>query len=83
VRAIVEKDSKLKRDPNHIRFLCEVDGDTVDAIFTYNQIPDFIEWDTLDIDNDTEQLYRFRRISAHQSALPKSDSDYKGSTYTV
>jgi hypothetical protein len=32
LRAIIEKDSELKRDPNHIRFLCEVDGDTVDDI---------------------------------------------------
>jgi hypothetical protein len=38
VIAIIEKGSELKRDPNHIRFLCEVDGDTVDDIYTYNQI---------------------------------------------
>jgi hypothetical protein len=79
VRAIIERDSELKRDPNHIRFLCEVDGDTVDGIYTYNQILDFIERDKLDIDNDTEQLYRFHRISAHQGPLRSSDRDYKGS----
>jgi hypothetical protein len=43
LRAIVEMDSELKRDPNHIRFLCEVDGDTVGNIYTYNQILDFID----------------------------------------
>jgi hypothetical protein len=83
VRAIIEKDSELKRDPNHIRFLCEVDGDTLDDIYTYNQILDFIERDNLDIDNDTEQLYRFRLISAHQGSPRTSDRDYEGSTYNV
>jgi hypothetical protein len=45
VRAIIENDSELKHDPNHIRFLCELDGDTVDDIYTYKQILDFIERD--------------------------------------
>jgi hypothetical protein len=81
--AIIEKDSALKRYPNHIRFLCEVDGDTVDIIYTYNQILDFIERDNLDIAIDTEQLYRVRRISTHQGPLQTSDRDYKGSTYNI
>jgi hypothetical protein len=50
---------------------------------TYNQILDFIEQDNLDIDSDTEQLYRYRRISAHQGPLRTSDRDYKGSTHNV
>jgi hypothetical protein len=83
VRGNIEKESELKRDPNHIRFLCEVDGDIVDDIYTYSQIFDFIERDNLDIDNDTEQLYRFRRISARQGPLQTSDRDYKASTYNV
>jgi hypothetical protein len=36
VRAVTEKDAELKRGPNHIKFLCEVDGDTADDIYTYN-----------------------------------------------
>jgi hypothetical protein len=35
----------------------------------------------LDIDNATEELYRFRRISANQGPLQTSDRDYKGLTY--
>ena len=30
VRAITEKDAELQRDPEHIKFLCEVDGNTAD-----------------------------------------------------
>lgn len=83
VRAITEKDAELQRDPEHIKFLCEVDGDTADEIYSYNQVLDFIECDNLDIENDTEQLYRFRRINAHQGPLRPTDRDYNGSTYNV
>jgi hypothetical protein len=37
----------------------------------------------MDVHSDTEQLFRFRRISAHQGPLCTSDKDYKGSTYNV
>jgi hypothetical protein len=83
VRAIIEKDSELKPDSYRIRFLCKLDGDTVDEIYTYNQILDLFERDNLDSDYDTEQLYRFLQISAHQGPLQTSDRDYKGSTYNV
>jgi hypothetical protein len=65
VCAIADKEVELKRDPNHIKILCEVDGDTADDIYTYNQVLDYIVRDSLDIDSDTEQLYGFCRISAH------------------
>ena len=66
-----------------MRFICEVPNSAVDEIFTYNEIIDHIEKDNNDIDNDTEQLYKFRCISAHQGPLRTSDKDYKGSTYNV
>jgi hypothetical protein len=37
VRAILGHDADLKRDPHHIKFLFEVDGDTSDEIYTYNR----------------------------------------------
>jgi hypothetical protein len=37
----------------------------------------------LDIESDTEQMYCFRRISAHQGPLRTSDRDYIGSTYNI
>jgi hypothetical protein len=43
VRTFVDKDATLKQEPEYIKFICEVDGDTADAIFTYNQILDHIE----------------------------------------
>jgi hypothetical protein len=64
-----------------MKFICEVPNSTVDEIITYNEIFDYIEREENEIQNDTEQLYKFRRISAHQGPLRTSDMDYKGSTY--
>jgi hypothetical protein len=47
VCSIADKDAGIKRDPNHIKFLCEVDGDSADDIYTYNQVLDYIERDNL------------------------------------
>lgn len=83
VHSIIEKDAELKRDTDHIKFLSEVDGDTADAIYTYNQVLDFIERDSLDIESNREQMYRFHCIRSHQGTLRTSDRDYNGSTYNV
>jgi hypothetical protein len=83
VRAILEHDADMKRYPQHVKFLCEVDGDTADEVYTNNQVLDFTERNNLDMDSETEQLYRFRRINGHQGPLRTSDTDCKGSTYNV
>ena len=83
VRAIIDKEDEKKKGLEYMKFVCEVPNSTVDEILTYNEILDFIEQDNNDIDNDTEQLYKFRRITAHQGPLRTSDKDYKGSTYNV
>jgi hypothetical protein len=66
-----------------MKFICEVPNFAVDEILTYNDILDHIEKDKNNIDNDTEQLYKFRCITAHQGPLCTSDKNYKGSTYNV
>jgi hypothetical protein len=81
VRAIIDKERQ--QDPQYTKFLCEVDGDVADEVLTYNEILDYIEKDNNDLENDTEQLYKFRRLSAHQGPLRTSDKDYKGSTYNI
>jgi hypothetical protein len=71
--AVIDHDDEIKKDPLNIEFLYEVDGNTSDDIYSYNQILDFIEQDNLDFDSGTEQLYRFRCISAHQGPICTSD----------
>jgi hypothetical protein len=51
--------------------------------FTFNEILDHIERDSNNADSDTEQLYKFGCITAHQGPLRTSNSNYKGSTYNV
>jgi hypothetical protein len=60
-----------------------VDGDTVHDIYTFNQVLDFIEHDGLDIERNTEQMYRFHYISVHHCPLRMSDRFYNGSTYAL
>jgi hypothetical protein len=67
----------------YMKFICKVPGSTVDEIFTYNEILDHIERDNSDLESDTEQLFKFRRITAHQGPLCSSDKDWKGSKYNV
>jgi hypothetical protein len=83
VRAVVDKEEDIKKGPEYMRFICEVPESTVDEIVTYNEILDHIEKDSNNIENDTEHLYEFRRISAHQVPLCSSNKDYKGSLFNV
>jgi hypothetical protein len=83
VRAVIDKEEDLKKGSEHMKFICEVPNSTVDEILTYNEILDHIARDNDDIDNDTEQTYKFRRITAHQGPLHSSDKDYKGSSFNV
>jgi hypothetical protein len=73
VQVILDQEVELQRNPEHIKFLCEVDGDTADDIYTYNQVMDFIERDNFDLEINTEQLYQFCCITAHQGPLCASD----------
>jgi hypothetical protein len=83
VRAVIDKEDELKKGSEYMKFIFEVPNSTVDEILTYNEILNYIETEENEIQNDTEQLYKFRRISAHQGPLSTSDKDYKGSTYNV
>jgi hypothetical protein len=60
---VVDHDADMKQEPHRVKFLCEVNGDTADEIYTYNPVLDFMERDNLDLESDTEQLYHFWRIS--------------------
>jgi hypothetical protein len=82
-RAVVDREEELKKGSEYMKFICKVPNSMIDEIFTYNEILDHIEKDNIDIESDTEQLYKFRRIAAHQGPLHTSDMDYKGSTYNV
>jgi hypothetical protein len=83
VCAVVDKMEELKKGLEYMKFICEVPNPTVDELLTYNDILDHIKKDNNDIDNDIEQRYKFRCITAHQGPLWTSGKDYKGSTYNI
>jgi hypothetical protein len=83
VGAIIDKDAELKRDPDHIRLLWGVDGETDNYIYSYNQFLEFIERDKSDIERIKQQMCWFCRISTQQGYLQTSDGDYSGSMYNV
>ena len=83
VRAIVENENNLKKGSEYMKFICEVPNSTVDEILTYNEILDHLEKEQSEKDNDTEQVWSFRRIAAHQGPLRPTDKDWKGSMYNV
>jgi hypothetical protein len=82
VLAVLDKEQH-EEVPRYMKFICKVPNSKIDEMFTYYKILDHIEMDKFDIENDTEQLYTFRCITAHQGPLPSSDKDYKGSQYNV
>jgi t-SNARE complex subunit (syntaxin) len=57
--AIVDRESELMKGSEYIEFICEVPNSMVNEIFTYNEILDHIEKNNIDIESDTEQLYKF------------------------
>jgi hypothetical protein len=76
VHGVIDKEDALKKGHEYMKLICEVPGSTVDEIFTYNEILDQIEKDNNDLEYDTEQLFKFRQITAHQGPLRTSDKDY-------
>jgi hypothetical protein len=82
VRAITDKEKEVQKNPEYMKFICELPESNVDEI-TYNEILDHLERDNQEVENDTEQVYKFHRLTAHQGPLRTSDKDYKGSTYNV
>jgi hypothetical protein len=82
-RAIVDRETERKKGHEYMKFIFEVPDSIIDEIFTCNEILDHIERDNNVLENDTEQLYKFRCIAAHQRPLHTSDKDWKGSKYNV
>ena len=83
VRAIVDHEEDINKQPEYVKFLCKIPDSNIDEILSYNDVFDRIEKDQNEVENDTEQQYRFRCISAHQGPLRSTDKDWKGSTYNV
>lgn len=70
-------------NPEHVKFRCEVDGETYEDLIAYNQVLDYIEDLKDSALSDTEKVWNFVRFSGHQGPLTQRDPDYRGSKYNL
>ena len=69
-KAIDDHESSIEENPTRIKFVCSVNNDKAEEIFTYNKILDFISKD-----EERNTLWKFKRISAHQGPLTPDHKD--------
>ena len=83
-RKILDDGERENPEYDNVRFLLQVDGHEADQIIEYNQIIDQINAHIDDdLNDDGEQVWHFRTITAHQGPLRPDDPKYKGSPWNV
>ncbi|MEL7196229.1 MAG: reverse transcriptase domain-containing protein [Bacteroidota bacterium] len=81
IEAIEDHETSVEQNPTKIRFRCSLEGGNLDAmeeLIAYNEVVDYITRD-----DETDIVWKFKRIVAHEGPLSKNDHSYKGSKYNV
>jgi hypothetical protein len=78
VELLEDHDSLVQDNPTRIKFLCKYKQDTAEEVFSYNQLLDHITHD-----EDTDLVWKFKRIVSHQGPLTQEHPDYNGSSFNV
>ena len=78
IQIIEDHASKVKDNPTRIKFLVSINNDQREEIISYNKLLDYISKD-----EETDIMWKFRRIISHQGPLQQNHPDYKGSQYNV
>ena len=78
IEAIKTHDDNLRAEPDHMEYRCSVNDDAYEEILSYNEILHHVVKDA-----NTEVVWRFKSITAHQGPTDKKHKDYKGSSYNV
>ena len=78
VKAIEDHQENIEAHPERIKFLCSFNNKQYEEILSYNDIIDRIEKE----DNDPD-VWKLRRITAHEGPLSPTHPSYKGSSYNV
>ena len=68
----------MQATSEHIKYRCSLNDDEREEILSSNEILHDIEKD-----ENTEVIWRFKSITAHQGPMDKKHKDYKGSSYNV
>ena len=78
VSAVKKHDDSLDNHPDHLKFVCSVNNEEYEEILSYNEILHHIEKE-----ENTDIIWKFKDITAHQGPLSRTHPDYKGSSYNV
>jgi Reverse transcriptase (RNA-dependent DNA polymerase) len=78
VQMIEDHESDVKDNPTMIKFRLSINNDAAEEIITYNRLLDY-----LTRDDESDVVWKFRRIVSHQGPLRSEHPDYKGSMYNV
>ena len=74
VKALDDYEGELRRDSSRMRFVCSMQDDAVEEVFTCNELLDHIN------NSEEEDLveWKCREILAHEGPLPQSHPNYNG-----
>jgi hypothetical protein len=72
VRAVLDNEDNMKKEPQYMNFICEVPNLKVDEMYMYNEIFDHIEKDKDDIENDNTSSDVSLHIKVHCAHLIKN-----------
>ena len=73
VEAINAHDKKVQNNPKLMRFKCSINNDQYEDILAYNDIVHHLY-----LDQESENLWKFKDITAHEGPLRQTDKNYKG-----
>ena len=77
VDAVEDHEYSTQLERGHVRFKVKA-GDKYEDVMTYDQIVSKIEQEM-----DSDIIWKFKRITAHEGPLTSKHSNYKGSKYNV
>ena len=78
VQLIEDFESNVEDNPTRIKFLLSINNDQKEEIISYRQLLEYISKD-----EETDIMWKFRRIVSHQGPLQQNHPDYNGSLYNV
>ena len=78
VKLIEDHESDLDDNPTRIKFVCSINNDQAEEVFAYNELLDYISQD-----EESEIVWKFKRIVSHEGPLKRGDHGYNGSAYNV
>jgi len=76
---LIDEEARLEQNPTRLKFRCTTNDDAFEEILTFAEIVEHIERE----ENNTDVLWKFKRIAAHEGPLRPDHHNYKGSKYNV